>query len=46
MVDRPQRFSSLCPTVYGFVPQTYCGVETAQRCMDATGLKDIVGKFC
>jgi inorganic pyrophosphatase len=24
-VDRPQRFSSFCPTLYGFVPQTYCG---------------------
>src|SRR5512145_2347645 len=25
MVDRPQRFSSFCPTLYGFVPRTYCG---------------------
>lgn len=24
-VDRPQRTSSLPPTLYGFVPQTYCG---------------------
>ena len=24
-VDRLQRFSSMCPTLYGFVPQTYCG---------------------
>ena len=24
MVDRPQRFSSFCPTLYGFVPRTYC----------------------
>lgn len=24
-VDRPQRFSSNCPTLYGFIPQTYCG---------------------
>jgi inorganic pyrophosphatase len=23
-VDRPQRFSSRVPTLYGFVPQTYC----------------------
>ena len=24
-VDRPQRTSSLPPTLYGFIPQTYCG---------------------
>src|SRR5512142_2677193 len=24
-VDRPQRTSSLPPTLYGFVPRTYCG---------------------
>jgi inorganic pyrophosphatase len=28
-VDRPQRFSSFCPTLYGFVPQTYCGRAVA-----------------
>jgi inorganic pyrophosphatase len=29
-VDRPQRFSSLCPTPYGFVPQTFCGERVAE----------------
>jgi inorganic pyrophosphatase len=24
-VDRPQRYSSLPPTLYGFIPRTYCG---------------------
>ena len=24
-VDRPNRTSSFCPTLYGFVPRTYCG---------------------
>jgi inorganic pyrophosphatase len=24
-VDRPQQFSNVCPTLYGFLPQTYCG---------------------
>ena len=28
-VDRPQRFSSYCPTLYGFVPRTYCGRAVA-----------------
>lgn len=28
-VDRPQRFSNFCPTLYGFVPQTYCGARVA-----------------
>jgi inorganic pyrophosphatase len=28
-VDRPQRFSVFCPTLYGFVPRTYCGKEVA-----------------
>jgi inorganic pyrophosphatase len=26
-VDRPQRSSSLPPTLYGFIPRTYCGVR-------------------
>jgi inorganic pyrophosphatase len=28
-IDRPQRFSNFCPTLYGFVPQTYCGDKVA-----------------
>jgi inorganic pyrophosphatase len=28
-VDRPQRTSSLPPTLYGFVPRTYCGQRVA-----------------
>jgi inorganic pyrophosphatase len=28
-VDRVQRYSSLCPTLYGFIPQTYCDVQVA-----------------
>jgi len=26
-VDRPQRTSSLPPTLYGFIPRTYCGAK-------------------
>lgn len=29
MVDRPQRTSSLPPTLYGFVPRTYCAGRVA-----------------
>jgi inorganic pyrophosphatase len=42
-VDRPQRFSSTCPTLYGFVPRTYCGPEVAARCAERTGRTGIVG---
>lgn len=37
-IDRPQKYSNHCPTLYGFIPQTYCGdgigsysAEQAQR---------------
>ena len=28
-VDRPQRTSSQCPTLYGFIPRTFCGTRVA-----------------
>jgi len=28
-LDRPQKYSSICPTLYGFVPQTLCGDRVA-----------------
>ncbi len=34
-VDRPQRSSSLPPTLYGFVPRTYCGQEVGALCPGA-----------
>ena len=42
-VDRPQRFSSMCPTPYGFIPQTFCGAEVARLCENATGRAGIRG---
>jgi inorganic pyrophosphatase len=42
-VDRPQRFSSMCPTLYGFIPQTYCGQQVAKLSADRTGATDIQG---
>lgn len=42
-VDRPQKFSSLCPSLYGLLPRTYCGHLIANHCTKKTGLKGIVG---
>jgi inorganic pyrophosphatase len=28
-VDRPQQFSNVCPTLYGLIPQTFCGQRVA-----------------
>lgn len=42
-VDRPQRFSSMCPTLYGFIPQTYCGQQVAKLSGDRTGMTNIEG---
>jgi inorganic pyrophosphatase len=33
-VDRPQKYSNVCPTPYGFIPQTFCGEKVAQFCME------------
>jgi inorganic pyrophosphatase len=42
-VDRPQRFSSMCPTPYGFIPQTYCGASVAALCEARVGRTGIRG---
>ena len=42
-VDRPQRFSSMCPSLYGFIPQTYCGDEVAALCAQRVGLTGLKG---
>ena len=42
-VDRPQRFSSFCPTLYGFIPQTYCGDLVGQLCSERVGVPEIEG---
>ncbi len=42
-VDRPQKYSSICPTLYGFIPQTYCANNIAEFCRERTGRRDIVG---
>jgi inorganic pyrophosphatase len=42
-IDRPQRFSNVYPTLYGFIPQTYCGEANGALCAKRTGRKGIVG---
>jgi inorganic pyrophosphatase len=42
-VDRPQRYSSLCPMPYGFIPQTYCGDGVGELCSERVGRNGIKG---
>ena len=42
-VDRPQRYSNVCPSLYGLIPQTYCGQNLAAFTQEATGRDNIVG---
>ena len=41
--DRPQKYSNLCPTIYGFIPRTYCGNSVGQFCSQQTGIEGIAG---
>lgn len=41
--DRPQKYSNLCPTLYGFIPHTYCTKAVGEFCCKQTGRSDIVG---
>lgn len=36
-IDRPQKFSNAIPTLYGFIPQTYCGESVAEYARDRAG---------
>ncbi len=42
-IDRPQKYSNVVPTLYGFIPQTYCGKKVAEYANQKTDRKDIVG---
>ena len=42
-VDRPQRFSNVCPALYGFVPQTLSDADVARRCEVKTGKTGLRG---
>src|SRR5215217_3279992 len=42
-VDRPQKYSNVCPTLYGFVPQTFCGEQVAALSQERTGRPTVEG---
>jgi inorganic pyrophosphatase len=42
-VDRPQKFSNVCPSLYGLLPKTLCGPRVAQRAAAVAGASEIVG---
>jgi inorganic pyrophosphatase len=42
-VDRPQKYSNVCPTLYGFVPQTFCGERVAALSQGRTGRPTVRG---
>ena len=42
-VDRPQKYSNVCPSLYGLVPRTHCTERVAALCEERTGRKGLVG---
>jgi inorganic pyrophosphatase len=42
-VDRPQRFSNVCPSLYGFIPRTFCGDQVGRFCAEKVGRSGIMG---
>lgn len=43
MVDRPQKYSNCCPSLYGFIPRTYCGASVGAFCAAKTSRTGIRG---
>jgi len=42
-IDRPQRYSSILPALYGFIPQTYCDEHLAEKSREVLGRPEIIG---
>ncbi|WP_454062729.1 inorganic pyrophosphatase [Candidatus Nitrospira salsa] len=42
-VDRPQRFSNICPSLYGLIPRTCCGKQVGTLCASRTDRPNVVG---
>ncbi len=43
MLDRPQKFSSQAPCLYGFVPRTYCGERVGRYSAEQSGIDGLEG---
>lgn len=43
ILDRPQKFSSIIPALYGFIPQTYCGEQVAEKSRSILNRGEIKG---
>ena len=42
-IDRPQKYSNVVPSLYGFIPQTYCGKKVAEFANKKTKRTNIIG---
>jgi inorganic pyrophosphatase len=42
-IDRPQKYSNILPSLYGFIPQTYSDIQTADISNKALEKEDVVG---
>jgi len=42
-IDRPQKYSSILPTLYGLIPQTYCGERVGSISASILNRPEIVG---
>ena len=42
-LDRPQKFSNIGPSLYGFIPKTLCGPKMAGKTNDALARYDVEG---
>ena len=42
-IDRPQKYSTVIPALYGFIPQSFCGDSVAKYCMQQCNRTGITG---
>ena len=42
-MDRPQQYSNVCPSLYGFIPRTLCAERVGALCSERTGRPAIQG---